>query len=682
MKNRKRSMVFFVAVMWLLNGCVTAAMGEEISGDVMTTIHQPMLSQDGIGLQEGTELVIGGTTPASGVFGTGIVAGSTTDMEIQALLDGYRTVAVTSEQKPAFNGVAIAGVKTHLESNGDRTYTLDIAQGLAYSDGSPINAKDYVFSILLHASHALRALGLARQDYAHIVGFESYQSGETAAFSGVRLISDTQFQIRIAREFLPYFYGLQMLSVQPYPYQVIAPGCDIVDDGAGAYVAAADSAQRMDGTDMPYAPGAFGEDMLAFTLLDRQEGYVYNPVVTSGPYALRSFDAQTGEVVLRANEHFAGNFEGNKPHIQTLRFSVVDNADMMEKLSAGDIHLLNKVSAKDAVEAGKALADKQNGARYKSYPRSGLAYLSFACETGVTAQESVRRAISLSIDRNALIQEALGAENGVPVGGYYGMGQWMTNLSFPADPLRNVEALNVQEILGSMEIHQDIARAKQYLINGGWTLNEKGKPFAEERDSVRYLDSETSSVPLEIRFAKASGSDVANVLEGLLAESFEQLGMRLVVEEMPFQQMIRHYYRQVARQYDMFLIGNNFRDVFDPSLDFSTGDAYQGQLNTTGLRDDALMEIAQSMRETPPAQAREYVEKWLMFQQRLAEQVAIAPLYSGMYHDFYVESLQDYNIVQRGRLAEALCYAWLGDALPDANADEELIPIDLSGSGT
>ena len=56
-------------------------------------------------------------------------------------------------------------------------------------------------------------------------------------FSGVRLIDERTFSVTVKAQYEPYFYELSYLSVYPYPIGVIAPGCEVRDDGEGAYIA-------------------------------------------------------------------------------------------------------------------------------------------------------------------------------------------------------------------------------------------------------------------------------------------------------------------------------------------------------------------------------------------------------------------------------------------------------------
>jgi len=643
-------------------------------GDGMTRISRPERVVDRIGLQAGTDIIVGTTTPMSGVFGTSLMIGTTADMDVRDLIEGYTTIATTRTQEMVFDGTAVQNVSTSQETNGDRTYTVTLNPGLTYCDGSPITSKDYLFSVLLSSSHLLEELNMGSGSFQPIDGISAYRAGDINVIQGLRYLSDTAFSIRISGEHLPYFYGMAMLNITPYPYRVIAPGCDILDYGDGVFIAASAQAAQMDAANLPYTPGEFNADMLRETLLNPTTGYVYHPRVTAGPYKLESFNPLVNHATLVVNELYRGNFEGQRPHIEKIEFRLVRNETMMGMLRNGEVHLLNKVSNLVPVNEGLQLADSEHLVNRTIYPRSGLAFLSFACEQGVTAYESVRKAISRAVDRERLIEDALGVVNGVPVHGYYGIGQWMINTTFPADPEAGLDRLIVQESVDALKYEYSMADAKNFLAEGGWTLNANGEPFVEGVDSTRYLEVDGQLIPLTIRWALPNESVVAQVLKQMVQKSFTELGIDLMITEMPMNDMLQYYFRETDRTYDMFFLASNFGTVFDPSYDFNTGDEYQGQANTTGLRDEKLMNLTIDMRRTNPSDPRKYVESWIQFQNRFAELMPVAPLYSNVYFDFYPLDLQDYNIMQHSSWAPALLYAWFGDTAAQDSGDFVELP--------
>ena len=89
--------------------------------------------------------------------------------------------------------------------------------------------------MLMQISPVIAELGGNPLRVDYIDGYAEYMAGEPV-LSGIRILGDSQIMITIRHEFLPFFYELGLLDCLPYPIQVIAPGCEVKDDGQGAYI--------------------------------------------------------------------------------------------------------------------------------------------------------------------------------------------------------------------------------------------------------------------------------------------------------------------------------------------------------------------------------------------------------------------------------------------------------------
>ncbi len=672
----KKLLACLLAALLLMSAC--AAFAEEGAGtDGTVTIFAFDPVEDPVGIQEGTQLIVGNTTELSGDFGMDQFGINTADVDVRGLLHGYSTVAWTRTLGLAMNGTCVQRVEATTAANNDRTYTIELTPGLMYNDGTLITAKDYVFSYLLSGSPEMQKIGASQKtERDKILGFSEYTAGESSALSGVRLLSDSSFSVTIKAEYLPYFYGLEMLNVTPYPISVIAPGCDVFDDGQGAYIGAAANAAGTQAAG--FVPGQFSVEMLQKTILDPETGYLYNPRVTSGPYFLDSFDKETHVATFVINPNYVGNYEGQKPHIERLVFQTVNNDTMIAEMESGKVNLLNKVSSLTPVSAGLMMSDITGSINSANYPRTGFSFLAFACEEGPTSSAAVRKAVAYCVDKQAVVESFVGATNGIPVYGYYGLGQWMINQNFQENTENNLDALSVQEELQNLYMQKDLAAAERLLADDGWTLNKDGQPFVKGTDDIRYRDNQGQLEALMIRWAWPAENSTGDFLEKEISASFEELGIGLEVQALSFEELLKHYYRQTERTYNMFFLATNFDYIFDPYLDFNTADAYQGSTNKTGIRDEELMNRAWAMRSTPSADMRAYVENWLDFQYRFVDVMPMVPLYSNVYFDFYPKDLQGYNIAEHASWALAIPYAYISDEpiLPD------LIPVDFGEATT
>jgi len=635
---------------------------------------EALVLEDPIGVQEGTELIVGTTTPMSGDFSTDLWGTNAADMDVRALLHSYETVSWTRFGSMQFNSVVVKSV-SHDMVGADNMYTIEIYDDLRYSDGSGVTAGDYVFSLLLSCAKQIAEIGGTPYELSHLKGFDAYQSGEAEALAGVRLLSDTQFQLVIPGGFLPYFYGVAMLQVQPYPMAAIAPGCEILDDGEGAYI-----------------DGEFTAALLQETMLDPETGYVYNPQVVSGPYALEDYDMEAGTVYFLINRNFKGNALGQKPHIERLQMRLVTEEESLELLATGEIGLINKIMDDDVVLPGMDLVDAEE-VRMASYPRSGLGALSFACEKEPANSLAVRQALMLAIDKDAIIEASPQSVSATRVEGYYGLDQWMVGYSdgggmdeededdFFASEAETPEGeiLSVPELLEEMRVEADMEGAIALLESDGWSLNEAGERFDSERDQMRHKLLETGQLqPLKLNIAMTENFPMTKVVRAALEETLPELGIGAEIFEISFQELSKHYYRQIERTYDVFFLATNFNYLFDPYYTFHTSPLYQGVLNRTGLQDEELMMLALDMRNTQSMDLRAYVEKWLLFQERFIEMAPMVPLYSNIYFDFYRSDMWGYNPITSASWSLAVPYAYISD-VPLLGEDEMDLSFDEIG---
>lgn len=628
-----------------------------------------------IGIQYGTKLTVGALTMPSGAFSTDMWGNNTVDLDVRALLHDYDTVMLTRKQGLVINDNVLKDVQVGYEANGEAVYVLTFSDQLRYNDGTPVTAKDYAFSILLSGAPEIEAVGGTTQGRSHLKGYTEYMTGQTHSISGVRLVSDYDLVVYISGEYLPYFYGHAMISMKPLPISEIAPGCEVRDDGEGIYIATAEDAESINAEGLPYTPGVFSTEMLRETMLNEEHGYLSHPRKTTGPYSLVEYNAGENRATFVINEEYIGNYEGEKPHIETLEFRTVDEATMVDDLLSGRVDLLNKMTETTLIQQIMQGQTPERGIAQGSYLRTGLAFYAFACEEDPTNSVAVRKAIAMSIDKDALIAKNMDGA-ALKVNGYYGLGQWMASYTDVDDPELEGEPINIPEMLDALEVPIDVDGANRLLAEDGWSYDETGDRYVSGEGAYRYRKTENGYEPLSIKLAVTEENDAAEDAAETMVEVCAQLGIQLEVDEMPFTQLLRHYYRQEERAYDMFFLASNFNYIFDPYYDFNTADEYQGMLNTSGLRDEELMDRAFALRQTPPAETREYIEKWLDFQDRFVEVMPLIPLYSNVYFDFYVDTLQSYDMAMHSSWSNAVLYAYFGEATSTTPSDTEFEVIE------
>ena len=604
------------------------------------------------GTQEGSkassQLTVGNPTPMRGEFFTSLWGNATSDIDVRDLLHGYNLVFWDN----AIGGfktdpTVVRSIKVGTTEENNRRYTLMLQSDLKYSDGTPITAWDYAFSFLFTLSPEVAEIGGTVRRADQFVGYEMYTAGRTKMLTGIRVIDNYQLEITVRSQYVPFFYELGLLSCNPYPISVIAPGVTVRDDGKGVYLANIDESIK---------EPVFTAELLKKTVLDPDTGYLSHPSIVSGPYTLSSWDGETAEFVI--NGYYKGNHNGEKPLIFSLVYKTANDDTMIADLKEGTFDLLNKALRQDVISDGIELAEGE-GFTMTPYPRTGLCYIAFACERAAVGNEAVRKAIAWCLDRDKLTEDYAG-DYGQVVDGYYGVGQWMYGLvtgsieppvKKPGDQTdtkamkeyeQKIAAYGKRNLDKLIHYTVDTEKAASILDKDGWKLNADG---LREKDGV----------VLDLTMIYPEGNNVADYLKETFLDNLEAVGIRLTLKEMPMAELLSVWYQQEERTADMIYMASNFDLLFDPFAYFDK----DGSWAYTNLKDKALQNFARAMSRTKPGDVLSYLDRWIQFQQRFNSVLPMIPIYGNIYYDFYTSSLQNYNIAAHSTWGEAIVGASL-----------------------
>ena len=593
------------------------------------------------------ELVVGSTMPMYGNFSFALWGNASSDIDVRRLIHGYNLI----EWDSAIGGFEfdpnVVSGKLVEDENGDHVYNLILADDLVYSDGTPVTAWDYAFSWLLRVSPVITELGGIPDQLDYIEGCSDYVAGNANALSGIRVTGANQITVRISAEYLPFFYEVGLLDCYPYPAAVIAPGCEVLDSGEGIYLS-----QPLDAA------------QLKETLLDTNTGYLSHPSVVSGAYRLVSYDGE--EARFELNEKYKGDSAGVKPVIPRVVFRTAKQDTMIDELAASEYGLLNKVTRREALEAGTALGNETGRYRFTNYPRPGLSFIAFNAENPGVSEAPVRQAIAMCLDKQGLTTDYTGAY-GLQADGFYGIGQWMYQMvvagTLAADPPEDATEAEIAAIEAEWDALRatvdevtvydfDPEAAAKLLEDNGWKLNADG---IREKDGVLLV----------LKLVYPASTPIREALRERFVEPLKQVGIVLTISEV--EDILPMYYGQAERDYDMAFLASNFDVMYDPSPLFRPDSA----TNTTGIRDQALYDLAADMKKTEQGDLLTYCQKWIAFLKRFAEVEPMIPVYSNVYFDFYPDVLQEYNITTNVTWSEAIVSAYLSDPPEEPEEAEE-----------
>ena len=256
-------------------------------------------------------IIIGNSTDLSGKFRYSNFGGSNpgaSDLDVENLTRGLETVCTNKEGGYQWNDTVVASHTETENADGTKTFEIEIKEGLKFSDGSAVTAKNYLVRIMTFSTPvAAQAAGKDHMAGMQMVGYDAFKEYDgtngTKEFAGLRLLGDYKFSVTVSADYLPYFYDIAYAAYSADYLPMWIGEADIVDDGNGCYFT--DAFYAKDGDKYVMA------DHILASALNTDTTYPY-----SGQYVVESYDDADKSAILVKNEYFAGNYEGTVPAIE------------------------------------------------------------------------------------------------------------------------------------------------------------------------------------------------------------------------------------------------------------------------------------------------------------------------------------------------------------------------------
>lgn len=577
------------------------------------------------------QLTIGNTTELTGDW-VPYWQNNAADYDIHNFVNGYGTVDMTKDGQYLVNETVVDNHEIVENEDGSKTYIWTIKQDLTYKDGTPITAKDYVANVLFWSSSQIKALG-ARNTYGYsFVGYDEFSTGEAKEFTGVRLLDDYKFSVTVKAEELPYYFELPKFSVGPFNLAYWTDeNVEIKDDGNGAY---------------------FSDNFTAENYKDKIEAARFGTsgYPSSGPYYIESYDASTKVAVLKVNDKYKGNYEGQKPLIETLIYKSVTSQTALDELETGQVDLLTGMGGGDEINAGHDLVGK-GGFSYSSYPRSGYGKLNIVCDFGPTQFIEVRHALAYLLDRNDFARTFTGGYGSV-VNGPYGEAMWF----YQETKAELNEKLN--------QYSYSLEDAIKELEEGGWTLNSEGGEYTE---GIRYKEVDGELMPLILNWGSSEDNPVSELLVVKLQNNPDvaAAGMKIEQTILTWDELLNYLYRDASKgdkygvpTFHLFNLASGFDPVYDRQFEYTLDEELIALgYNSNFIRDQELYDLAKNMVLTNDDD--EFKQNFVDFIARWNYLLPDIPLYSNIYHDFYNDKLKDWEPNDLMELADIILYAYV-----------------------
>lgn len=559
----------------------------------------------------------GGSTAADTlIVGSGTLTGNfihgfgtnTYDGWVKTILhEHYSTYVVTDTGEVILNTIVVKDLGISVDAVGNKTYTFEIHEDLKWSNGNPITARDYVFTVLWCASREWEDAGASSAMGNGLLGYTEYHEGNCEHFAGVKLLEDHKFSLTIDASELPYFYETTYVAVYP-TYKHGWSYFSEIDSCAGGAKLTSDCSDWT----------------LAFDTMRVAQTERYAPTVTSGPFTYVNF--VNDAVTLKANPHFKGDYKGQKPQLDYIIIRSTNPTLDVDLCIEGEVDAITGIVEGAKIETAKAAEEVK--AAY--YPRNGFSGIFFHCDFGPAQHAEVRQAIAYLMDRQEIIDNILGG-HGTPVNGLYGLAQWMY-------------LENKGEIDSLPNFVLDVAKANEILDNSpyrfeadGSTPFDPGKAAAEggcfrhnakgEMLTINHLETE-------------DGGMLVSPLAAQLKANAPLAGIDFQVAHTDFSTLLDHWYEgrlkpEEERKYHSFFLATSITAEFDPYFQYHTEMMDKPYYNSGHVSDSQLDEIMVRLRRLNPEQRDEFSAEWVKFQKRWNELLPIVPLYSNHYYDIY-----------------------------------------------
>ena len=447
---------------------------------------------------EANSVILGSATDLSGAFRNsswGKSSPGSSDLDIQNLTSGYSTVQTDKNGAYIWNMMALAEepVAAYNE-DGTLTYTIKIKEGLKFSDGSAITAKNYIAGLLGNSTEVGAAAGGSGNSGLYFVGFDAFKAyngtnagevvetkndaGEVvksvtaaASFAGVKLLDDYTFSVTIVADYADYYYTMGYASFGPDPLALYLGDAEIVvaEDGSCGLNDAFYAKTTKDGAEVYVQADA----IVANLAWDSALPY-------SGPYVVSNYDASTLTATLTLNPNYPGDDARGTASIETITYVKTVTETQMDQFTSGQVDVIAGITgAAETVAALDVVAKNPEKYAETHYDRAGYGKLGIRCDFGPTAFTSVRQAIMYTINRPEFAQTFTGGYGAVVHGPYY------TGYSA-------YKAVEDEILLNEYAYSKDSAIA--VLEADGWVYNADGTAYDTAVGGIRYKKLEGNAL--------------------------------------------------------------------------------------------------------------------------------------------------------------------------------------------
>lgn len=428
-------------------------------------------------------------------------------------------------------------------SEDQKNYTFYIKQGIKWHDGEEVNADDIVFTV-------------------QAIKNPEYQSPLRASFSGVAVekIDDYTIKFTLTGDtFSPFLKENTTFGILPQHIWQEVPVKNI-------------------------------------TLSD----YNLQPI-GSGPYKFKEYkkDKQTSLVNSYSLVAFKDYFD-KKPYIEEINFKFYD--DYSRLIAAYNKKEVQGISYIPRDE--KDNIKKDINQYLLKLPRYYAIFFNEA-KNEILADKNVRKALAYAIDRERIINEAIGGE-GI-----------LIDTPIPSGFLGHNPEVE--------KYNYDTEKSISILEEEGWEYPETNEESNEEETEDNKIRSNDGD-DLEITLTHTSQSEFSQIAQ-IIAENWQAVGVKVNIQETDATILQSEYIR--TRNYEALIYGQLISHDPDPYPFWHSSQREDPGLNLTSFKNVSANNLLEEARKTSDEEER--IKKYLHFQNIVADEVPAILLYSPTY---------------------------------------------------
>lgn len=647
------------------------------------------------------DTLVVGTTDLNGDFINGFTNSSydVYGRRLMGLYGNYYATYITDEGGEFQLDTSAMAKDPEIKTNddGSKTYRFFLKDGLLWSDGQPITAKDYVFANLFEASKEWMDTGAGSASGSGLKGYKEYHEGTSKTFEGMKLVDDKTFELTIAAENLPYFFEKQYVAISPYPMHRFAPNVEIGADGRslavkeGYTVSDADKKNLVDLYKKAIEETAKNTEAEVAALEEQKKA---------------DTDGKTGEELEKLNKEYDGEIA-----------KVKTAGDETKKALEAKIANVDDVAAKDAASLLLAAGSQDVAQNYRFAPdvvcgpykfvsfKNQIASFTINDKFGGDREgkkPQIKNVVIKKVNQNIDVDLAVSGEIDIVAGVVEGekiekakKAESTDVISYSRNGYGQIRFLND---LGATK-HKEVRRAVAYLLDrdqfvqnvlGGygvvvnasyglseWTYQAKGEeleegltqyalnvekaneeldktPYVFEKDGTTKWDAakakeafeknkeafdywryDDKGNKLQIDHYASANNPVSDTIAGQLPNNGKQAGLFYNIQFGDFATMLELLKKPDTEnpKFTAFNMAVSFSIPNDPWYQYHSSQI--GNDNQNRVNDPKLDEVLDSMRKLDAKDRDAYLTKWVEFQKWYNENVPELPLYSNEYYDVF-----------------------------------------------